>query len=585
MIRIAPAHCCLWTRITARRPCALWLATLLVVFFASSTPVRAQNADRATQARQHYEAGVSLFEVGNKEQALVEFQLAHELSPKKENLFMIAQCQYHLGLLKEARANYQEFLSQPSSGELADIARLRIDAINRRPGVLAINTVPDQVQVRIEGEGQVFTGDAPNEFRVPRGHYRVTVSKAKFASQDRDIAIEVAETKPLFFKLDPIPARLEIHTVPRNATLYVRGNRAQNPYAQDVEPGSYEVYAEATDYLPRHDIVSLAPGQQLKLDFPLVYVQRSGRPELIGFWIGISAVGGGMAVATRLSPTNTGNLTLVVAGALAGGIGAGVLSEALVPGYIKDNLALFRIGGGWIGDLEGLSLGLALTQNLSGAWVGGVAGLGVGSLAGWWLDDHAPNYGRVAMIQSGAFLGALAGLLAIPTVGYALQYCRTTTGTATNIPCSTPNTPMNTYLYKDRIGWGLLAGMNAGLVAGLALAYLPDQRNYGPSWQRVMLIDLAAVAGGFTGALVQMCTKSGFCANAEIGPKMARYALAGSAVGLATGLVLTWRYDKHNDNLAQGQPARGVPLPGALPVQTTDGRWALVPGLVSQGQF
>ena len=178
MIRVARPN----SRVTG-----LLLAALLVAFFVVGTPAQAQNADRAAQARQHYEAGVSLFEAGNKEQALVEFQLANELSPKKENLFMIAQCQYHLGLLKEARANYQEFLAQPSSEELAGIARLRIDAINRRPGIVAINTVPDQVQVRIEGEGQVFTGDAPNEFRVPRGHYRVTVSKPNFAGQDRDI--------------------------------------------------------------------------------------------------------------------------------------------------------------------------------------------------------------------------------------------------------------------------------------------------------------------------------------------------------------------------------------------------------------
>jgi hypothetical protein len=555
------------------------LATWLVGFFAAGTLAHAQAADPATQARQHYEAGVGLFEAGNKEQALVEFQLAHDLSPKKENRFMIAQCQYHLGLLKQARASYQEFLAQASSGELADIARLRIEAINHRPGIVVINTVPDQVQVRIEGEGQVFTGDAPNEFRVPRGRYRVTVAKPNFASQDRDIAIDVAETKPLFFKLDPIPARLEIRTVPRNATLYVRGNRTQNPYAQDVEPGSYEVYAEANYYLPRHDTVSLVPGQQLKLDFPLVYVQRSGRPELIGFWIGISAVGGGMAVATRLDPTLPTNLFLIGAGALAGGIGAGVLSAALVPGYIRDNLALFRIGAGWIGDLEGLSLGLGLTHTLSGAWVGGVAGLGVGSVAGWWLDDHAPNYGRVAMIQSGAFLGALAGVLAIPAMGFALKTITTTETTTTTT--TTTRIP--------RVGWGMLAGMNVGLAAGLALAYLPDQRNYGPSWQRVMLIDLAALAGGFTGALVQMCvsgqTDKGFCANGDIGPKMARYALAGSAIGLATGYFLTWKYDKHGDNVAQSSPARGVPLPGALPVQTPDGRWALVPGLVSQGQF
>jgi hypothetical protein len=546
---------------------ALLLATLLVGLMRA--PAYAQNPDPAAQARGHYESGVSLFEAGNKEQALVEFQLANDLSPKKENLFMIAQCQYHLGLLKEARANYQEFLTHPSSGELADIARLRIEAINRRPGIIVVNSVPDQVQVRIEGEGRTITGDAPNEFRVPRGTYRVMLSKPNFRSQERDVTIDVADTKPLFFKLDPIPARLEIHTKPASATLYVRGNRTENPYAQDVEPGKYEIYAEASYYLPRRNTVSLTPGQHLKLDFPLTYVQRSGRPELIGFWIGIFSVGGGMAVLTQIDPKNPTNyFTLVALGALAGGLSAGVVASALVPDYIRDNQALFRIGGAWIGDVEGLSLGLALTQNLSGALVGGMAGLGVGSLAGWWLDDRAPNYGRVAMIQSSAFLGAAAGVLAIPAMGYCL---RCNNGTTTN---------------TKRIGWGMLGGINTGLLVGLGLAYLPDQQVYGPSWQRVIAIDLAAVAGGVIGALVQICrTKDSngkaYCGSTEIGPDMARYALAGGLVGLVTGWVLTMKYDKHEPTK---QPA-SVPLPSAIPVQTTDGKWALVPGLMSQGKF
>ena len=531
-------------------------------------PAYAQDGDPAAQARGHYESGVSLFEAGNKEQALVEFQLANELSPKKENLFMIAQCHYHLGLLKEARANYQEFLTHPSNGDLADIARLRIEAINRRPGIIVINSVPDQVQVRIEGEGRTITGDAPNEFRVPRGTYRVALNKANFKSQERDVTIDVADTKPLFFKLEPIPARLEIHTKPANATLYVRGNRTQNPYEQDVEPGSYEIYAEAGYYLPRRNTVSLTPGQHLKLDFPLTYVQRSGRPELIGFWIGIFSVGGGMAVLTQLNPDpkQASGYTLVALGALAGGLSAGVIASALVPDYIRDNQALFRIGGAWIGDVEGLSLGLALTQNLSGAFVGGMAGLGVGSLAGWWLEDRAPNYGRVTMVQSGAFLGAAAGVLAVPAVGYCL---RCNNGTTTN---------------TKRIAWGMLGGINTGLLVGLGLAYLPDQQVYGPSWQRVIAIDLATVAGGGIGALVQICRRSATktCSTPEIGPEMARYTLAGGLVGLVTGWVLTMKYDKHEPTK---QPASGVPMPSAIPVQTTDGKWALVPGLMSQGRF
>lgn len=556
-------------------------------------PLRAAHAeDAATQALRHYDSGVSLFEAGNKEQALIEFQIAHELSPKKENLFMVAQCEYHLGQLKDARTHYQAFLAEQDTGELANIARLRVEAINRRPGVFVINTVPDQVQVRIEGEGQTFTGEAPNEFRVPRGHYRVSVSKYNFASQDREMDVDVGETKPLFFKLDPIPARLEIRTRPDSATLFVRGNRAQNPYLQQVEPGDYEVYAEAPYYLPRRDVLSLAPGQHLRLDFPLTYVQRSGRPELIGFWIGIGAIGGGMAVWTQIAPDakSAASQALIASGVLAGGIGAGVLATALVPNYIRDNQAMFRIGGMWIGDVEGMALALALSTKTVGCppngwgecydvsrttvWLSGVAGLTTGTLSGWWLDEHAPNYGRVAVIQSGAILGSLTGMLALSALSLDKKQ-------------ETPTNP-DPKPRPDRYGWGVLAGLNVGLGVGLALAYLPDQSVYGPSWQRVVLIDLAAAAGAFAGGLVEICfvnaDGSKFCGSPNMSARTARYALAGGAIGLVTGWLLTIAYDKATEGGSERRAPIALPMPSAMPVQTGTG-YSLVPGLMSQGRF
>jgi len=254
----------------------------------------------------------------------------------------------------------------------------------------------------------------------------------------------------------------------------VRGNRTQNPYAQNVEPGNYEIYAEAKDHLARRDLVHWRRATA-QARFPLVYVQRSGRPELIGFWMGIGAIGGGMAVTTRLNPTQPTNLFLVGAGRTGGLHRRGCDLDRPGSSYIRDNLALFRIGAGWIGDLEGLSLGLALTQGKEApGW------------EAWWASAQArwrdvagrprTQLRSCSVIQSGAFLGAAAGLLAVPALGFGLE------------PGST--------ILADRIGWGLLAGMNVGLVTGLALAYLPDQRLYGPSWQRVILIDLTAVAVG-----------------------------------------------------------------------------------------
>ena len=103
----------------------------------------------------------------------------------------------------------------------------------------------------------------------------MTVSKPNFASETRTLSIEVAETKPLFFKLEPIPAHLTIHTQPSSAALFVRGNRTQNPYVQDVPPGSYEIYAEAPYFLSKRESILLGPGETREVSFPLTYAQRS----------------------------------------------------------------------------------------------------------------------------------------------------------------------------------------------------------------------------------------------------------------------------------------------------------------------
>ena len=84
-----------------------------------------------------------------------------------------------------------------------------------------------------------------------------------------------------------IAERMEIETLPLGATLYVNGNRARNPYRQDLAPGPVEIFAEAPDqnYLSRTEEFTLEPGQRKQLTGPssyrLQYVQRSGKPELI----------------------------------------------------------------------------------------------------------------------------------------------------------------------------------------------------------------------------------------------------------------------------------------------------------------
>ena len=103
-----------------------------------------------------------LFEGGDKEQALIEFQKAHQLAPRVAgNLFMIAHCEYHLGRFKQARAHYEEFLARENKGIWAETARQRIEAMNRRKGVIVVQTAPlgvDVVIERLDGPGEPITG-------------------------------------------------------------------------------------------------------------------------------------------------------------------------------------------------------------------------------------------------------------------------------------------------------------------------------------------------------------------------------------------------------------------------------------------
>lgn len=534
------------------------LRFVVLVTAVGAAGLAAAQTDPQGAARRHYDEGAKLFSQGDRDQALMHFQRAHELSPNPTTLFMIAQSEYHLGKIQDALHHYEEFLRQQPTGDSAETARIRLEVIKRRRSTVFITTFPTGADVRIEGERETITGQAPNPFEVWPGTHRITVSKPNYVTETQQLPLELGEDTQLVFQLKPIPARLEIRTTPRNAALYVRGNRAQNPYAQQVDPGTYEIYAEAADHGPSRMELVLRAGEQRSIDLQLAYVQRSGRPELIGFWTAAGAIGGGSAVRARVNTSNGDSraATLITLGTLAGGLGAGVIATALVPDYLRDNLALFRIGAMWVGAAEGAGLALTLhPRDMSAAWVGGAAGLGAGALLGTWLDDRAPNYGRVALIQSGALMGALAGSLAVPAFDFDADKHAAPT---------------------------VLVGMNIGLGAGLALAYLPDQRQYGPSWQRVLLVNLAGVAGGVAGSLLERCVGEE-CRVEEPTARTARFALAGGAVGLAAGWLLTRNYDRNR--ALERRPPQMVPSPALIPIQTTDGKMSFAPGVAARGGF
>jgi hypothetical protein len=626
-------------RAFVQRLALVCLLATLAVLVVPSAPARAD--DVIAQARSHYEMGLKLFDAREHEQALIEFEAANALKSRPAALFMMAQCEYLLGRLKEARAHYERYASENPTGEFVELAKDRIESIDKRPSTFVINTVPDDVTVRIRTEGPVtapavatdVSGQAPNNFQIPRGRYRIDVTKENYQGQTRIVEVDIAETKPLFFKLDPIPARLEIETVPPGATLYVNGNRARNPYRQEVTPGAVQIFAEAPDHEGKTVELSLTPGQHERLLGPralrLPYAQRSGRPELIvasGVMGGLLGAGAAAAaIGKQLEEPNVASVLLVSGGGISGFIVGSLIATPLVR-YIPDNRALYIMGDMWIGALEGFTAGVIWEQihayhqavdppctgptpcrpplgiQLRTGFIGSLPGLAVGLTTGVLTADRAPTYGRATLIQSAALIGTLAGALGQVAIGwrpYGAPWEQTVRGpesgadatiSMVKFPGTSCHFDMNAILqmncvFPDRsildLAPGAIIGLNVGLATGLLAAYLPDQRKYGPSWKRVLLIDLAIGAGMVAGGTWGCIANKAGCLDIDPDPDAralsATAALAGGAIGFVGGWLLTRHLD--DDHTAPGTVASTLQL---LPMAPSRGS---LPGLMAMAVF
>jgi len=576
------------------------------------------------------EDGEKLYLARDYAQALVSYQRAHETKPSPVSLVMMAQCEYYLGLLHDARKHYEAYLADSPRGEMVEVAKDRIESINRRPATLVINSVPDEAEVRIErvataaagteaaaeapapagSAPELVTGQSPNSFSVARGRWRLTVTKVNYVPQSRMVEVDVADTKSLFFKLDPIPAHLEVETQPPGATLFINGNRTRNPYRQDLLPGHVEIFAEASDHEGRAVDLELGPGDRrlfLGQDrIRLHYVQRSGRPDLIlsstllGGFLGASAVAA--KIGKDINQQGVSTVTFVLGGSVTGGVLGGLLTNALVPPYIADNRALFVLGAMWIGAFDGAMGGAVIRQAtlsapkvhstgclesatpgncqrlssvLRSAFVGSLPGLALGTAAGAIFSDRAPTYGRVTLIQSAALGGGIAGgLVAEATQWYPFEK-RDDNGANHRAPL-------------DRTLPALI-GLNVGLAAGLVGAYVPDQARYGPSWKRVLLIDVGAGAGIVAG-LVGGCLANSKCYNPKDGTaapdaraKTAMSGLVGGAIGAAAAWLLTQGTDDGEQSQSPGLQV--VPSLGALSSPAQGPHGGTVPGAVVVGLF
>ncbi len=179
-------------------------AILLVGWLLSpaSVPVAAQSAPVA-EARERVARGEALFERGDYDAALVEFEAAYERIGEHPSRYLIL---YNIGQCHERRFRYDVALryyrryldeggrdDEGSAGVEENIAALE--------GLLAhvtISTRAPHAEAFVDGR---LAGEAPGEIRVPAGMHTISVRAEGYVPAEQ--AIEVPAAGRLELRLEP----------------------------------------------------------------------------------------------------------------------------------------------------------------------------------------------------------------------------------------------------------------------------------------------------------------------------------------------------------------------------------------------
>jgi len=187
------------------------LAAILVATFALSLPpITARAADTAPpadgdRAREHFERGVSLFEDGDYESALFEFETAFDSSDNPHLLYNIAVSQYELHRYAEATVAYRKYLDrledQLPAERLAKV-RKQLKTLDLRVGTLIVDSDPPGAVVTSGGRAlgvtplQVTLDLGEVQLRLEKEGFRPTETEARVIGGDRtSIEVELAESE------------------------------------------------------------------------------------------------------------------------------------------------------------------------------------------------------------------------------------------------------------------------------------------------------------------------------------------------------------------------------------------------------
>ena len=276
---------------------------LLCATVGTATPAEAQgrpgaprteNADAVEEeARQHFFDGATLYEEGDYEAALAEFQASAELRGVPVVYFNIAQTFRALFRYAEAIAMYRRYLEV--GGDRITRARHRevrraIDQLRRRLAPVTLLVEPPGTEIRIDGR---LVGTAPLDdvLVLSAGRRRMELSADGHLPIQDDLEVAGGEPRTIRLRLArrETAGTLRITSAPADAEVRIDGLEVgASPVTRRLPAGGHVVEADADGYETYRTSIELADRQELALHLVL---DEDTEPITTRWWFWAGAAG------------------------------------------------------------------------------------------------------------------------------------------------------------------------------------------------------------------------------------------------------------------------------------------------------
>ncbi len=253
------------------------------------------NGEDGVDARAHYEAAQKLYDEGEYEKAIAEFEIAYRKKPHPNVLYNIGQAQERRSsTTAHPCARFEHY---PRGGAGADdprrkIVENRLRVLRNLPARVSVTTIPEHVHARIVDKdgATVARADTPNQFTIPAGDYALVLEQPGLDIERHEIHADIGQPYFYQYRLQRTTAQVMIESEPSGARVFIDDRLVgETPYRARLELGAHSLLLEYPDYPWHRERLPVDSGETVRRVIRLERPPRSGRTELV---IGAMAFGG-----------------------------------------------------------------------------------------------------------------------------------------------------------------------------------------------------------------------------------------------------------------------------------------------------